>query len=452
MDQRYILYSDYLKIELQQAAEEGKDITVLIAEARKALSMTQDDKKREAAAKKLLEKIAKLPTAKGFPFVEPSTLKEIQKARPGFGNDIDLGVPLLEKDALIERIYGAWLGRCAGCLLGKPVEGVLTDDIVGFLKATDNYPVTDYLYDAPKEIKEKYNITGRNSFVDQVDCAPEDDDTNYTVLSLKLMEEKGLGFQALDVAERWLSDIPALHMFTAERVAYRNFLLGIYPPDSAVVFNPYREWIGAQIRGDFFGYVTPGNPSLGAALAFRDASISHTKNGIYGEMFVSAMLSWASISRDVYDIVNAGLGQIPKRSRLASAIAEAMNDYSSGMDFDDVNRKVHRVFDEKNAHHWCHTISNAVIVVNALLYGEGNFAKTIGYALIQGFDTDCNAATAGSILGMMIGRKGIPTQWTAPLAGRLKSGIDGFHDMKIIDLVMRTYNVYENQIKPSLPK
>ena len=80
----------------------------------------------------------------------------------------------------------------------------------------------------------------------------EDDDTNYTVIGLKMMEIYGKEFTSDHVASVWMDSLPIVHVSTAERVAYRNIVNLIEPPRSGWWKNPYREWIGAQIRGDIF--------------------------------------------------------------------------------------------------------------------------------------------------------------------------------------------------------
>ena len=159
---------------------------------------------------------------------------------------------------------------------------------------------------------------------------PEDDDTNYTLIALKLVEQYGRDFTPDDAAENWLMNLPLLHLCTAERVAYINLAQSVFPPKSALYRNPYREWIGAQIRGDLFGYICPGDMETAAEMAWRDASISHVKNGIYGEMWIASMLAKAAVNDDMPTIIRSGMKQIPKKSRLYEELAEILSRFESG--------------------------------------------------------------------------------------------------------------------------
>ncbi len=267
---------------------------------------------------------------------------------------------------------------------------------------------------------------------------PEDDDTNYTVIGLAVMKRCGFDFTPVDVAEFWLRSMPILHTFTAERVAYRNLSWGINPPESALVANPYREWIGAQIRADAFGYVNVARPERAAEFAWRDASISHVKNGIYGAMWTAAMLAWAYVLEGPREVLLAGLGEIPLRSRLADAVRHVVQMYDSGLGCDEALASIHKRWNERVRHHWVHTISNAEIVAYALLWGERDFGRTICLAVDAAFDTDCNAATAGSVLGMILGARKLPARWTRQLNDTLETGIAGYYRVKITDLARET--------------
>ncbi|MBO4229639.1 MAG: ADP-ribosylglycohydrolase family protein, partial [Clostridia bacterium] len=197
---------------------------------------------------------------------------------------------------------------------------------------------------------------------------PPDDDTNYMLIALELLETCGKSFTPDDVTELWLSRLVKGETFTAERVAYRNFLAGYRPPDSAIRENPFREWIGAQIRGDVFGYACPCDPEAAAGLAFRDACISHIKNGIYGEMLASAMVAAAFGAETAEEAVLLGLAEIPQKSRLHESVSSIVQKYRSGGPeqecFDDIARR----WDEREYHVKIHTISNAEIVAASLLY------------------------------------------------------------------------------------
>lgn len=220
-------------------------------------------------------------------------------------------LPPCREELLEDRLAGAFAGRIAGCLLGKPVEGWKREQLLDLEKRSGNYPLSRYFRagDFPPDLLEKYRD---RCWADRLNgAAPSDDDTNYTLIGLLLMEGKGWDFTPQDVMECWLSRLPLGAVCTAERVAYRNGASGMLPPDTAVFRNPYREWIGAQIRADFFGYVCPGQPERAAALAFRDACISHVKNGIYGEMWVAAMLAAAAVSTEIPLVLEAGWRRSP---------------------------------------------------------------------------------------------------------------------------------------------
>ncbi|MFR6640610.1 MAG: ADP-ribosylglycohydrolase family protein [Christensenellales bacterium] len=127
---------------------------------------------------------------------------------------------------------------------------------------------------------------------------PMDDDTNYVVLAQEVIRKKAKTLplrRCASVAEPSVQG-RLLHGGKSRLLQLHK---GFAPPESAVYQNPYREWIGAQIRGDYFGYINPGNPALAAEMAWRDACISHVKNGIYGEMFVAAMLAVAATTNDI---------------------------------------------------------------------------------------------------------------------------------------------------------
>ena len=444
----WLRYAPDLHVELEQCRDEGKDVSGLAERIAAIQSMPEDDPRREIEAARLLDETIALPVRADFPYMEPSDLEAIRHERPDGPRRRPVS---LSGDDLFDRVYGAWLGRCAGCLLGKPVEGWMRERLLGFNRAIGNYPIRSYMSSRHSEdIRRRFEIRdepywdgGPVPWINNVECAPADDDTNYTLISLLLLERFGPTFTPDDVAVTWLGRLPLLQLCTAERIAYRNFTSLIAPPASASRRNVYREWIGAQIRGDFFGYVSPGEMERAAGMAWRDACISHVKNGIYGEMWVAAMLAAAYTTGDMREIIRLGLGEIPARSRLAAAINEALLWPEQGLTWEQALDRIHRRWDEANPHHWGHTIPNAVIVSVALLYGEGDLGKSLGIAISGAFDTDCNGATVGSIVGLVRGAGALPEQWTEPLRDHLRSGVRGFERVPISELAERTVRLIE---------
>ena len=429
------LYAANLATEYTQSVEEGLDIEEY-KEIFDAVEKLPKGEIKKRLGDIIFDIVYNAKEKEGYPYVEPSDLEGIKalRKREELCGEVD-------KTSLKSKIYGAWMGRISGCMLGKTVEGIRTNELVPFLKETENYPMHRYIYrtDAAPEVisKYKYKLASR-IYADEIDGMPVDDDTNYIVLAQEVIRKYGRDFTPEDMAKAWL-DLQKKNAYcTAERVAYCNFVKGFTPPASAEYQNPFREWIGAQIRGDYFGYINPGDPELAADMAWRDASISHVKNGIYGEMFASAMIAAAAVTSDIERIILCGLGEIPHTSRLYEDVTSVINAYKSGMAQADCFNMILEKFDEYTVHGWCHTISNAMIVAASLLYGEGDFGRSICMAVETGFDTDCNGATVGSVLGMANGIDSIPEYWTSPFNDTLYTSIFGIDRVNVTEKVELT--------------
>lgn len=449
----YLNRSDILT-ERRQCEEEGRDLTSVEAEFDRVLSLDLENLHNQPAAQSLLDQTIQLPLRADYAYQEPSDLEGIRAARPA--ERPLLPAFSLPTTAWEDKLYGAWAGRVIGCLLGKPVEGWRRPRMWGYLKDTGRYPLKDFFrYDAASpEVRERYDLDkpGAARFMldrvtAELHAAPEDDDTNYTTTALALFKQYGAGFTPNDVATFWMNNLPLLHTCTAERIAYRNLSNLIPPPDSAMFRNPYREWIGAQIRADFWGYAAPGNPALAAEYAWRDASISHVKNGIYGEMWVAAMTAAAFVTDDLPTILRAGLAEIPAHCRLTDYIEQVLEWQEVEVEYDTAVYRIHEIWDEERAHDWCHTISNAMIVAIGLLWGEKDYATSICRAVHPCFDTDCNGATVGSILGILHGRKALPAAWMDPIEDTLHTGVTGYHTVRLSDLAQETLRLVEKQTR-----
>ena len=422
-------YSSNLMTEYQQSIEEGLDIEAY-KDIFSAVSRLPKNEHKKKMGDALFEIVINAKQKEGYPYLEPCDLETIKDLRKAHSYERNNGIDLKDK------IHGAWMGRICGCMLGKTVEGIRTNELIPFLKETGNYPMHRYILfsDLDKVDTNKYKFGFHGScFADTIDGMPVDDDTNYTVLYQEIIQKYGRDFTPFDISRAWLSYQSKDAYCTAERVAFCNFVKGYEPPESAVYKNPYREWIGAQIRADYFGYINPGNPELAAEMAWRDASISHTKNGIYGEMFVAAMLAVAAETNNIKDIILGGLAEIPNTSRLYEEIKFILAEFENGVSKEECFKAIHEKYDEYTSHGWCHTISNAMIVAAALLYGNGDYGKSICMSVEAGFDTDCNGATVGSILGMANGIESIPEYWVKPINDTLHTSIFGINKVKISD-------------------
>jgi ADP-ribosylglycohydrolase len=341
------------------------------------------------------------------------------------------------------RIRAAWQGRVSGCQLGKPVE-VLSmqkghEAMHGFLEEAGALPLRDYV---PLVEGSMAIDLARGSCKGQMVRSEPDDDINYTVLALKLMEEHGLALDKTQVARAWLRFLPVAWTFTAERAAFKTlianaheyFHFGVRPGFDLdeCSDHEWNDWIGAQIRADLYGWVCPGRPSLAANLASRDASLSHRGEGVHGAAFVAALGAAIPAADTLDEAVTIARAEIPTGSDCSAAVA--LGREQAGRPGGDAVIREHY-----SGMSPVHTVNNLALVVWALLSHPGDFSAAIGDAVSAGLDTDCNGATVGGLWGLQ-GRP-IPERWTAPWQGRVAVTLAGLGELELEDLVDRTVAV-----------
>jgi ADP-ribosylglycohydrolase/transcriptional regulator with XRE-family HTH domain len=428
--------AEVVHLELQQMEEEGYETS----QCRETLASIKRPTKKQLH--KLYETLLSAPMRADYRYHEPVTLVDIQAARPPGPRKISISISSLK---LYEHIHGAWLGRIAGSVLGKPVQaGWSKKKVVRYLQLVKSDPLGNYIPRMiPPPVDFIINHGANGCFLGEIHGAPDDDDTNYSILALHILETHGVEFQTADVATQWLEHIPYFHTYTTERAVYRNLIWNIHPDEAAFFVNPEREYIGARTRADLYGYVAPGMPEFAAAMAYKDAALSHTKNGVYSAMFMAAMLSWTYLTSDAQELILTGLSEIPEKCRLAEAVQLTLDLYRQGIDWEVAYEQILLKYGSLSP---IHSINNTLWVVLSLLYARGDFNTALGMAVTCGMDTGSNAASTGSLAGLAATSPHIPGHWTAPLEDHLSSAIAQFSDMSITDLARRTAAIAEKNL------
>lgn len=390
-----------------------------------------------ALARGLLSELAHLaPTSAD----EPDDWDAIEALLPGAAPVPEADVPSLE------RYVGAWTGRAVGCVLGKPVEKIPREGIEAILRAGVRWPLTDWFsaVGLPDDVAAAWPWNRRSaptSLAENIDGAPEDDDLNFPVLALHLLRTHGAALSTDQVAQGWLDNLPGGRVFTAERAAYRNLLDGREAPETATHLNPFREWIGALIRTDAYGWVHPGDVRAAARLAWTDARLSHTRNGLYGAMWAAALCSAAVALPDPHAHDDGGVNAVldladtvvPPGSRLARAITLGREVATSGRPQAEALDVLHA---ELGHLHWVHTLNNAALIAYAIAASRGDVTAGVTTAVVGGWDTDSAGATVGSVLGGL--GAPIAASWTGPIDGRIATSMPGGAQRRIEDLASET--------------
>jgi ADP-ribosylglycohydrolase len=416
---------DVVVDEAEQLLHSGYPAGELQAEAREAAARND-----LAGLEELERRLAVLERGPDWPFDEPddeATLLGLAAAAP------KLALPGAE---LEDRIRGSWLGRTVGNTLGKPVEGLSRAEIEIYLRAAGQWPQRGYLplLDPLPAGVPALHPSARTATAGRFVDVPRDDDIDWTIMGLHLLETYGRELTTDQIAAEWLDRMPFTQTYTAERAAYRNLIHGLRPPSTATHRNPYREWIGALIRGDAFGLVSPGRLDEAARLALVDARLTHVGNGVYGELWAAGLVSAALATGSVHDAMRAARSLVPAGSRLLAALDGIEALYGAGAVPTDALDWIDR---ELGHLPWVHTVNNAALIATGLWWGD-SFMDALGITISGGRDTDSNGATVGSVYGAAHGAGGVPDELVGTTHVRVRSAVRDFDRITIDELVERT--------------
>ena len=422
---------DLVPDEAEQRLHSGYDAAALLADARGAARSGDLAELAEIAAA-----LESLPLSAAWAYVEPDDEAELTALAHSATS-----LPV-NPDSFRDRLKGAWLGRTVGNTMGKPVEGLSRKEVEIYLRAGGTWPQTGYVHfveprpDGLWWLHPDAPVSSFGTFTD----VPRDDDIDWTILGLFMLEQYGADLDTDDIAREWLDRLPFTQTFTAERAAYRNLIQGKPVAETATHDNPYREWIGALIRADIFGYVNPGDPGAAAASALVDARLSHVKNGVYGEMWAAALVSAAFGADDAKAALAASLEVVPARSRLYEAVSGVIALHATGVDHVAALDWIDEHFGFYN---WVHTVNNAAIITAGLLWGT-TFVDTLAKTIAGGADTDSNGATVGSIYGALNGSASVPDELVGTTHIHVRSAVRGFDRITVDELTDRTVAVWQS--------
>lgn len=337
-----------------------------------------------------------------------------------------------------DKVHGAWTGAAVAGALGMSVEGMHKRDLKPYLTSLGQWPLTDYIKTLPPHKDPK-----RKQWYTSADWGPTgfgpDDDTLYQVANLLLVEEKGAEITSQDIADKWLASFSvfeAQNCGRAVRVAEKLLKQGVKPPESGQ--HEMGEYMGGQMKGEFWGYLLPGNPEAAAEYGRIDAEVSFHTDGVYGEMFMAALTAEAFFKSDPVELLDAGLAVIPADCDYARCIRDVMQWHQQ---WPNDWEKAHEQIDAKWAPEGAkqrRVFPNNAVNALALLYGEGDFDKTISIAVMAGWDTDTNAGDVGPVMGIILGPDAIAEKWTQPIANVFRSDVKGAEEWKIDELARRT--------------
>ncbi|MEH6580779.1 MAG: ADP-ribosylglycohydrolase family protein [Halioglobus sp.] len=355
--------------------------------------------------------------------------------------------PDLEQAA--DNVRAAFLGSVCGCMLGKPIE---VDPTLAELKRVGEdvgeWPIRDYISQAFMDKLGRRHESVGQTVRENIRFVAADDDIHYTIIGMLLLEEKGLNFDEGDIYEKWLMNVPPLWTWGPERTTLLTAGINghhVLPKKNiedchdVLLLNPGDELCGAIIRADAYGYACPGNPDLAAWLAWKDASFTHIKTGVYSAMFVAALIALCHTTNSSLrgnkrlEIVEEALKRIPGKTRFSTIVRDSMEKVATADDWLAGYAAIHGKY-RQYSH--CKVYQEIGTLINTLKFSE-SIDHGFCIQVSQGNDTDSFGATSGSMLGAFFGPDYLDERWLSPFNNKIYHALADFHEYELQALADR---------------
>ena len=386
------------------------------------------------------ERLAQTPLRPDWPYEEPNDLDAIWAAcAPTRSPD---PIAQLALGEAIARVKAAYEAAVCGCILGKPLEVNPTlAEIRIAAEAVGAWPLDDYIPEILLEKLGRRHPDWKETVRERIRYVAPDDDMNYDIIGMLLLEEHGPNFTRRDVMNIWLHNLPPLWVFGPERTLLLKAGMHSLEPRGADIpfemwtsrWNPGSELCGAAIRVDTYGYACPGRPALAAEMAWRDASWTHRRTGIYGAMFIAAAIAIAFVEQDPLTIFDTALCYVPQKSRFYEITADCLTMVREAADWLDGYERIHTKYSEF-AH--CRIYQEVGTLINTMRFAP-DIATGIGMQVAQGNDADCFGEIAGSLLGAHFGPGNLDSRWLKPFNNEIRTSLANFHERSLSTVAAR---------------
>lgn len=319
---------------------------------------------------------------------------------------------------LRDKIAAAWIGQMIGNIYGLPHENKYVS-----APGPENWP---------------YGYTKNLDKLKQYNGAFSDDDTDVEYMYLLQMSRFGPEPTYAQLREAWMHHIRD-RVWLANRGALGLMHFGYTPPfTGSKELNPHWYQIDPQLINEIWAYTAPGMVSYAAAKSDWAARITSDDWGVEPTIFYGAMYAAAFFEKNIVKLINIGLGSLPPGGRFANTVREMIaaharypSDWKAS--WKEMARKYYTDEPDMTRTIWNANLNGACAVL-AMLYGNGDFQRTLDFSCAMGFDADNQAATVAGLLGVINGMRGLPANLYLPVNGWTKPFNDKYINITRFDL------------------